>query len=256
MKKQGPVKYSKEESTEVELGEIRKETVVDFASRSSSPRLVIEHPVRRIRTRERHHQTGGWGQQTGSSSMDRGRLTYRPVINDLDPQRERYLPIGQPSKTSRDVEKNNNVPNKPLNKTKRPSTGEHRVERIIYSRQKTFYETQTGPWEHTNRDTVLKQGYEASGLPPRTCYPRCRNRKPSIISGVCDIDAPDNTLSQEQAKTTQELGLLLSPMLEHNKDEVRDWTFLKKVLTENRITDPALLSQGLKAPSGTPKCKR
>lgn len=34
----------------------------------------------------------------------------------------------------------------------------------------------------------------------------------------------------------------------HNKDEVRDWTFLKRALSKSRITDPALLSKGLKGP--------
>ena len=34
----------------------------------------------------------------------------------------------------------------------------------------------------------------------------------------------------------------------HNNDEVRDWTFLKRAITECRINVPSLLSQGLKGP--------
>ena len=34
----------------------------------------------------------------------------------------------------------------------------------------------------------------------------------------------------------------------HNKDEVRDWRFLKKTLSNSRITDPTLLARGLKGP--------
>ena len=45
-----------------------------------------------------------------------------------------------------------------------------------------------------------------------------------------------------------DLPVLEDPVFRHNKDEVRDWTFLVKVLEECRITDPGLLSQGLKGP--------
>ena len=41
-------------------------------------------------------------------------------------------------------------------------------------------------WEHSNRDAVLEQGYEASGLPPRACCQICNCRKPAVVSGVRD----------------------------------------------------------------------
>ena len=45
----------------------------------------------------------------------------------------------------------------------------------------------SGPWANTDRDAVLDQGYETSGLLPQTCYPKCNNQKPVIVSGVREI---------------------------------------------------------------------
>ena len=120
----------------------------------------------------------------------------------------------------------------------------------------------SGPWEHTNRDTVLEQGYEVSGLPPQTCSPRYTDKKTIIISGVWESTVCHSRhlsfTGANQIYTRKIDGLFLSPMLDlpvledpvfrHNKDVVRDWTFLVKVLEECRITDPGLLSQGLKGP--------
>jgi hypothetical protein len=62
----------------------------------------------------------------------------------------------------------------------------------------------SGPWTDTNRDTVLEQGYEASGLSPQDCCPRCAHKKATIISGVRERRDPHTTPSQEQDRTSQE----------------------------------------------------
>jgi hypothetical protein len=44
----------------------------------------------------------------------------------------------------------------------------------------------TGPWKDTNRDSVIEQSYETSGLPPQACCPNlmCSNMKPVVVSGI------------------------------------------------------------------------
>ena len=107
-----------------------------------------------------------------------------------------------------------------------------------------------GPWENTDRDTVLEQGYEASGLPPQACCPRCANKKPVIVSGIREL-----TDSDIQDPPLQERYLdCFCPVCwsfqncRHNKDEVKDWSFLRSALSNSKITDPVLLTKGLKDP--------
>ena len=45
----------------------------------------------------------------------------------------------------------------------------------------------SGPWENTDRETVLEQGYESSNLPPQACCPKCNNKKTVIVSGIREI---------------------------------------------------------------------
>ncbi len=42
----------------------------------------------------------------------------------------------------------------------------------------------TGPWKDTNRDSVIEQSYETSGLPPQACCPNlmCSNMKKVVVS--------------------------------------------------------------------------
>ncbi len=44
----------------------------------------------------------------------------------------------------------------------------------------------TGLWKDTNRDSVIEQSYETSGLPPQACCPNlmCSNMKPVVVSGI------------------------------------------------------------------------
>ena len=44
----------------------------------------------------------------------------------------------------------------------------------------------TGPWDDINRDSVIEQVYEASGLPPQACCPNltCSNRTPAVVTGT------------------------------------------------------------------------
>ena len=59
---------------------------------------------------------------------------------------------------------------------------------------------ESGPWQDTNRDTVLEQGYEASGLSPQACCPRCTHKKATIISGVRERRDPHTPSKTELRK--------------------------------------------------------
>ena len=105
-------------------------------------------------------------------------------------------------------------------------------------------------WEHSNRDAALEQGYEASGLPHHACCPNCKDKKPVVISGI-----RDNTAYTAPSQPMQERFLdCFCPScwrfqdFRHNKDEVQDFSFLRKAISKCRLTDPALLSQGLRGP--------
>jgi hypothetical protein len=62
----------------------------------------------------------------------------------------------------------------------------------------TTLETQ-GPWEQDNRDSVLEQGYETSGLPPQTYCPNkdYTQRISIVVSGLRDIDNPVSSITPE-----------------------------------------------------------
>jgi hypothetical protein len=40
------------------------------------------------------------------------------------------------------------------------------------------------PWEDTNRDAVLEQGFEKTGLSPVDCCPHCNKEQADVISGI------------------------------------------------------------------------
>ncbi len=112
-----------------------------------------------------------------------------------------------------------------------------------------------GPWQDTDRDAVLEQVYEDSGLSPLTCCTCCTHKKATIISGVRERKDPQAIPAQEQDRTSQEryLDCFCSQCwsfqnFQHNKDEVHDWSFLKAALKDRKIKDPKLLEKGLKGP--------
>ena len=59
----------------------------------------------------------------------------------------------------------------------------------IISRELTY---ENGPWEQTNRDSVLEQGYEASDLPTQAHCPNknCTQGKPVVVSGIRNLNNP------------------------------------------------------------------
>jgi hypothetical protein len=107
-----------------------------------------------------------------------------------------------------------------------------------------------GPWQDTNRDTVLEQVYETSGLSPLACCPCCSQKKTIIISGVRERKDPQAIPAQEKDRTSQEryLDCFCSQCwsfqnFRHNKDEVHDWSFLKAALKDCKIK-AGLVSDG------------
>jgi hypothetical protein len=59
----------------------------------------------------------------------------------------------------------------------------------------------TGPWNDANRDSVIEQVYEASGLPPQACCPKYSNRTPSVVTGTRPFQVPT---SEESSTITTE----------------------------------------------------
>jgi len=77
---------------------------------------------------------------------------------------------------------------------------------IIWASEQTISKEFTyteGPWEQDNRDSVLEQGFEASGLSSQACCPNrdCTQKMPTVISGLRNIDNP---ISSTTPEVTQE----------------------------------------------------
>ena len=62
----------------------------------------------------------------------------------------------------------------------------------------------SNPWEDTNRDAVVKQGFEKTGLAPVDWYPHCNNKQAVVISGVRQREDPHGSRAQEQSGIPQE----------------------------------------------------
>ena len=105
------------------------------------------------------------------------------------------------------------------------------------SKELTYSE---GPWEQDNRDSVLEQGFETSGLSLQACCPNknCTKKMPIVISGLRNIDDPASSSTPE---ITQERYLdYFCPQcwsfenFRHNKDTVRDWSFMKESIGKGK----------------------
>jgi hypothetical protein len=111
-----------------------------------------------------------------------------------------------------------------------------------------------GPWKDTNRDSVIEQVYETSGLPPQACCPNlmCSNVKPVVVSGTRPTQAQP---SEEPPSFTSERYLdCFCPScwhfqdFRHNKDTVRDWSFMRNPLASGKKIEEPFFSKGLKGP--------
>jgi hypothetical protein len=113
----------------------------------------------------------------------------------------------------------------------------------------------SNPWEDTNRDAVVEQVYEKTGLAPVASCPHCENKQAVVISGVRQREDPHDSRTQEQSGISQERYMdcfctqcWSFQNFRHNKDEVNDWSFLKEALKDCKVRDPELLDKGLKGP--------
>jgi hypothetical protein len=120
----------------------------------------------------------------------------------------------------------------------------------------------SGPWQDTNRDAVLEQGYEAKGLSHLSSCPHCSHKQATIISGVRTRGVPHASPALEIDSTQERyLDCFCSQCwsfqnFRHNKTEVSDWSFLAEALKDCKIKDPKRLERALRVPSKTPKCGR
>ncbi len=97
-----------------------------------------------------------------------------------------------------------------------------------------------GPWEHDNRDSVLDQGYETSGLPPQAWCPNkdCTQGISIMVSGIRNIDNP--SLSTTPEVTWERYLDYFCPQwwsfenFRHNKDTVRDWSIMKDSIEKGK----------------------
>ncbi len=113
----------------------------------------------------------------------------------------------------------------------------------------------SNPWEDTNRDAVLEQVYEKTGLTPVASCPQCQNKLAVVISGVRQKEDPRGSQAHVQSEISQEryMDCFCSQCwsfqnFRHNKDKVNDWSFLKEALKDCKVRDPESLDKGLKGP--------
>ncbi len=111
-----------------------------------------------------------------------------------------------------------------------------------------------GPWEQDNRDSVPEQGFETSGLSSQVCCPNkdCTLKMPIVISGLRNIDDPASSTTPE---VTQERYLdYFCPQcwsfenFRHNKDMVRDWSFMKKSMGKGKKIENNTNPSSLRGP--------
>jgi hypothetical protein len=76
-----------------------------------------------------------------------------------------------------------------------------------------------------------------------------------VISGIRQREDPHGSQEQEQSGISQErymdcfcVQCWSFQNFRHNKDEVKDWSFLKETLKDCKVQDPELLDKGLKDP--------
>ena len=63
---------------------------------------------------------------------------------------------------------------------------------------------QSNPWEDTNRDTVMEQVYEKTGLAPVASCPQCQNKQAVVISGVRQREDPCDSQAHLRSEMSQE----------------------------------------------------
>ena len=111
-----------------------------------------------------------------------------------------------------------------------------------------------GPWEQDNRDSVLEQGYETSGLPPLACCPNkdCTQGMPIVVSGLREIDSPASSTTPD---VTEERYLdYFCPQcwsfenFRHNKDTVRDLSFMRDSIEKGRKIGQSTSPSSLRGP--------
>jgi len=114
---------------------------------------------------------------------------------------------------------------------------------------------QSSPWEDTNRDAVMEQVYEKTGLAPVASCPQCQNKQAVVISGVRQREDPCDSQAHVRSEMSQEryMECFCSQCwsfqnFRHNKDTVNDWSFLKEALKDCKVRDPVSLDKGLKGP--------
>ncbi len=62
----------------------------------------------------------------------------------------------------------------------------------------------SNPWEDTNRDAVLEQVYEKTGLAPVASCPKCQNKQAVVISGVRQREDPRGSQAHVQSEMSKE----------------------------------------------------
>lgn len=121
----------------------------------------------------------------------------------------------------------------------------------IISRELTY---ENGPWEQTNRNSVLEQGYETSGLPPQACCPNknCIQGMPVVVSGTRNLDNPAPPV---RPGMTQERYLdYFCPQcwsfedFRHNQNTVRDWSFVQASIETGKKIGQHSNPKGLRGP--------
>ena len=211
-------KFSKEDTTRVELGEIRQRTVTGLTLKEllpqgdyphpgtiqaeKDPHLQVNHSLSTVHTlwiqtdrllSDKHQnantgRTGGRGIPWKQGSLW---VTDGPdSVSNLEQWAQVYLQQhGQPGALNEYVIQQATMRTITIDTTSLPKMRDLLQQSMTWPTEQTISRELTyaeGPWDQDNRDSVLEQGYETSGLPPQACCPNkdCTQRMPIAVSGL------------------------------------------------------------------------
>ena len=167
----GQTNFAAENSTKRTLEEIHQDTVIGFYIQELITSADYPHP---------------WDGET--------QISDNPNVS-MEITVEPQLQVEQWKRTTM-IRTNSLILLRDLLQKSTEWTGLHVLERGLLR--------ESNPWTDTNRDTVLEQGYEKTGLSHLACCPQCDNEQAAVISGVRQREDPHGNLVQDQGGIPQE----------------------------------------------------
>jgi hypothetical protein len=225
-------KFSKEDTTRVELGEIRQRTVTGITLKELLPQGEYPHPgITQVET-DPHLQVTHFLStvhtlwlQTEKQTTDQDRHTQAGRIGGRGiPIQQGLLWVADGPDSANDLERwaqdylqqhgqtgvlKEYAIKQTIMRTIAIKTTSLQKMRALLQQSTTWPSEQTiskeltyseGPWEQDNRDSALEQVFETSGLSSQACCPNkdCTQKMPIVISGLRNIDDPLHPKSRKK----------------------------------------------------------